>query len=559
MKIQNYRNSTLFDSYELAIKYIQTVLVEDKSILDGQEIYARYRNNDGNVVTIVAAAYKDKDGNLSFSILNDGLSIISSQDEPSEEFRDNYIWLQETEDSVVMEEDDVAIDIRSMQRAIMELMSIVQRHEYAFKNVMDCGTISNNLREEMMEVSADSVNRKYGELIEANESYNRIYLLPNPNYNPILYIKDVKGEKYIQNSKYDPRRYILNPQWDPYPKKWNKWITNGSDNFIQKVSGSTLYKTLLEQNVINNNLNELSGVSQNKMTQRDMVLMFGVDNSNNVKIDQTTQDKLNTRYYMFAPDIIRYCNSSIQDLNLQALFSRDEGSEYLKNGIYGVVPPFMFEIVPNVKNLQSCFKGVNILPYQFSEEIVKSVTGSTIEYEYKVGNLFNEDLFGNLSNLTILDSCFSRIHVPSSVQIPPNLFMKNTSLTTLKYLFSRVSWYGINSKLTEQNITTQIHANLFINNMNIDDVSGMFAYWNGSGEVDTDKRFKKIPSSSLFSQIYHKKLRNVSSLFEYSSLVVEYENDVIPFWKWSTIPPYFTNCYNGVNEVNGNIIPPAFK
>lgn len=142
MKIQNYRNSTIFESYTKAVEHIQNVLVNDKSILDGQEIFARYYHN-GKVVTIVAAAYVDANGDVSFSILNDGMSIISSPEEPGAEFQDNYIWLQETDESKILD-DGVTYDLRSMQRAIAELYTLVDKFRYAFENEMNCGKVTDN-------------------------------------------------------------------------------------------------------------------------------------------------------------------------------------------------------------------------------------------------------------------------------------------------------------------------------------------------------------------------------------------------------------------------------
>ena len=68
--------------------------------------------------------------------------VLCSTEEPPEEYRKDYIWLQETEDEII--EDDFTADIRTMQKAIIELTKIVQRHEYAFSNTMNCGTVSEN-------------------------------------------------------------------------------------------------------------------------------------------------------------------------------------------------------------------------------------------------------------------------------------------------------------------------------------------------------------------------------------------------------------------------------
>ena len=142
MRRQIYRNSTIFENYEKAVEHIQHILVHDKSIVDGQEILARYKYQ-GNILSLIAVAYVNFDGSISFSIINDGMSIISSDVEPSLEFRDNYIWLQETDDSTILD-DGVTYDLRSMQRAIAELYRMVDKFSYAFEKEMNCGKVTDN-------------------------------------------------------------------------------------------------------------------------------------------------------------------------------------------------------------------------------------------------------------------------------------------------------------------------------------------------------------------------------------------------------------------------------
>lgn len=174
MKIQNYRNSVIFDSYESAVKHIKTVLVNDNSIVDGQEIFARYYYN-GEVVTIVAAAYVDSNGNVSFSIINDGMSIIASENEPSEEYQDNYIWLQETNESTIVD-DGITHDLRSMQKAISELYTMMNKIRYAFENEMNCGTVTNNsTRMQLMSESEPEIPMGYqdGSAVFLLSSYDK--------------------------------------------------------------------------------------------------------------------------------------------------------------------------------------------------------------------------------------------------------------------------------------------------------------------------------------------------------------------------------------------------
>lgn len=87
--------------------------------------------------------YEDLDGTT---------KILSSSTEPDESLRNDYLWLHEIDDNLNM--DEVSLDIRAMQKAIMELTKIVQRHEYAFSNKMDCGTVTDNSTRESLMRSA---------------------------------------------------------------------------------------------------------------------------------------------------------------------------------------------------------------------------------------------------------------------------------------------------------------------------------------------------------------------------------------------------------------------
>ena len=80
--------------------------------------------------------------------------ILSSETEPDESYRKDYLWLHEVDDDELSVNDESLIDIRTMQKAIIELTKIVQRHEYAFSNKMDCGTVGDNSTRESLMKSA---------------------------------------------------------------------------------------------------------------------------------------------------------------------------------------------------------------------------------------------------------------------------------------------------------------------------------------------------------------------------------------------------------------------
>jgi hypothetical protein len=275
---------------------------------------------------------------------------------------------------------------------------------------------------------------------------------------------------------------------------------------------------------------------------------FGVDDYGVIQLTQELKEKLNQRNYMFAPDILRYCDTTTTSLNVNSLFQRDSGG-YLSNGFYGVLPPFMFETLGNIKYLTNCFNGVNITPYKFGVVESTYIPGSNdVTTEYFIGEMFNDKLFSNLNELYDLTGCFSYIHIPSSVKISKTLFKNNEKLSILDGLFYDVKWYGLNSGLSTTYIS-QIDKDLFSGNKEITSVQSMFAYCDG---------MSKIPSSTFFSRTLHPKLQRISSLFDDASIKVTRKEDCIAFWEWKPIPIEYTNCYRGVDDAT-NIIPNAFK
>lgn len=133
--------------------------------------------------------------------INGLTKIISSDNEPGEVYQDDYIWLQETDDEIITD-DNVALDLRSMQRAIAELTKIVQRHEYAFSNTMDCGRVSNNAREEMMNEAVPEVPEGYvdGTTPILLDEYN-----PNKSISQII--------DYYYATKFSSGVEIKNGEW----------------------------------------------------------------------------------------------------------------------------------------------------------------------------------------------------------------------------------------------------------------------------------------------------------------------------------------------------------
>ena len=153
IKTQLYRNSksTIFKNKERALAFLKDVAIKDVTIKDGEPFLARYYDKDGTVKSLLATAFVD--GNTrSFTLASEGgdgqVEIVESDTEPEDK---SVLWLQpqvtqEAKEKLVNDKAVVYSDIRSLYSAIEALTKLVNKHEYAFEQVMDSGTIENSER-----------------------------------------------------------------------------------------------------------------------------------------------------------------------------------------------------------------------------------------------------------------------------------------------------------------------------------------------------------------------------------------------------------------------------
>ena len=155
-KTQLYRNSknTIFKDKDSALTFLRDVAIKDASIKDGEPFLARYYDENGIVKTLLATAYVDGDVR-SFTLASEGaekidgqVDVVQSDTEPEDK---TVLWLQpqvtdEAKELLANDESVVYSDIRSLYSAIAELTKLVNKHEYAFEQVMDSGTIENSER-----------------------------------------------------------------------------------------------------------------------------------------------------------------------------------------------------------------------------------------------------------------------------------------------------------------------------------------------------------------------------------------------------------------------------
>lgn len=390
-----------------------------------------------------------------------------------------------------------------------------------------------NVTREVM--TYDSNTGVYGcpELILDNENYNPIMYYINDAFDPRLFVWDENTKQDVQNPSYDPRRVILNKNYDTYKKKWNKWFADGTSSFIEEILASDLYKSIED-----GTNTELPSVLPEEM-QVDYI-------SDEVALSSDmnyTNDRFNTRSYLCSPDLFRYCTPDASIIRSFYYCSGPdtaregyEDDDYIRYGLYGVIPPYLFEPIYNTTSLEDVFwhfKGV--LPYKWA------TTDNT-------GLMYSPELFTKLTKLKNIRGLFALNVMYNRCNISGTQFSTNKELTNTSYLFYNTIWG------TSQ--LGQVENTLFNNNKNITDVSYMFytsdSYGNG--------RLPRVMSSDLFTPSNNPKINNCSYFMHNGQKT---SGSVPEFWTW---PPATmrttTGCYRNINAediTNYSSIPDSYK
>ena len=373
----------------------------------------------------------------------------------------------------------------------------------------------------------------YDDLILDNENYNPIKFFINDDFDPYLMKWDDNVKDYVQNPNYDPRRVLLNKNHDIYRKKWNKWIADGTSLFANEILESNLYKAI--QDGINTELplelpNELKEgyISEETALSGDM---------------NYASERFATRSYLCPPDLFRYCKN---DASITRSFYhcggpdvvRDgyDADDYIEFGLYGVIPPYLFEPVSNTTSLENMFYNFKgILPYKWATSVDS-------------GLMYAPVLFTPLTKLKNIRGMFALNTMYNRCKIDGTQFSKNKELDNISYLFYNTIW-GADTSFQ------QVEDTLFSSNKNITDVSYMFytsdTYGNG--------RLPRKMSSGLFTTGNNPKINNCS-YFMYNGKNTS--GSVPEFWKWSaSVMRTTTGCYKNINTEMSNYadIPQSYK
>jgi hypothetical protein len=387
--------------------------------------------------------------------------------------------------------------------------------------------------DEIKNYTYDATNKTYnaGDLVIDNDNYNPIKYYINPDFDPRIWIyNEYEGD--VLNPKYDPRRILKNENYDPYKKKWNKWIADGSEMLTDAIKESPLYKAV--ENGENTDLpidlpDELKKEYVNADIMEDDIK--GINN-----------ERIKTRNYICSPDLFRYCKND-KETNIDGIFdscSGPQGYDFdyaISYGIYGTIPPYLFEPITQITSLNKVFYNCcGILPYKWGTQNSEGI-------------MYPPDLFSKLKNLENISYLFAYCRIYNRCKISETQFSLNDKLTDVSHLFHNTMWDHTNIDIK------QIPDSIFNSNKYIKNVSYMFC-------TDESHGMNRLPHNmgkEIFDINTHKKISNCS----YFMFNGKATNGSVPeFWQWpSSTMLNFSKCYYNINNniTNYNDIPETYK
>lgn len=418
-------------------------------------------------------------------------------------------------------------------------------------NMKECFAYNDGKKLEHYQLSNDDELIDENSLVVDNENYNEIKYIVNTNYDPILYNKeynpDTKTITLKLNENYDPRRYLLNSGWNIYKKKFNKYYYDGvrdMDVFKEKYT------------------NQIDPSSLVEFSEEFHSLAKPINDSQPEEI----KERLNTRNYAFAPDILLYC-ANTSSVNVNGLFKYAGGSNisnhstrtkffpYIDYGIRGTIPAFMLDSLTTITTFNDVFKGCRgILPDEW---------GSITENDtFKEGRALPATLFSKTPNITSMTGTFAEMVFYGTTYVRPiqdndvHIFSNMPSLANMSYCFALTAWLGGDADATINPLNNAMFSkyNINVNQLSnqpfekltaLSDITYMF---NGDVENTTQDRRTDLRyfDNNLFS--HNKKLKYVSYVFNKCWHLKEAAgNGLIEFWD----KQQFSSAQNILKPYNG--------
>lgn len=355
----------------------------------------------------------------------------------------------------------------------------------------------------------------------------------NEKYNPIMFYVTETVSGFV---------YTYNEEYVPYKKKWNKFIFDGTSDFIYRITASTEYQKLI------NGDPEFIDEYGNPILDKDMPELWdyvvedflsdlskydtGIDRISSS--DPIYQELFGLQNYFCPQDIFRYCANE-RDTLIDAAFNNGSpsivtiGTNTWRCGLKGRIAPYIFEPITKILSMSNVFsKCRGILPHRWAT-IENGVT--------KLGTIYPPTLFSGLTLMTTCTSMFSEGSVWGRTVVPQALFSTNTQLVNISSMWSQTTWIENTIKTdAPSGLTEQFPVGVFANNVKLANISNLFA-WGGPF----------IMSTNLLTLANNPSLSNTAG-FLYRGNNLQDTSRVPTFWTgWNKIKSY-ENTFFGISQ-----------
>ena len=347
----------------------------------------------------------------------------------------------------------------------------------------------------------------YGDIIVPNEKYNPVKYILNPNYDPREYLDE---KQTMINYNRDIHRVILNKDYDKYEYAWNEYAYDGLSGLEDIILNSSLY----------------TAVSNGTINCSPTIPDVFKDTAASIAPPSSVHANRKVLNYLCSPDLFYYCTNET-NMVINGVFSgsgRPNGSptyDYFNYGIRGRIPTNLFKPVSNVTNLSMTFHCCPlILPYKWNNS-----TGD-------IGEMFSKQMFAGLTKLTNISYMFYFCVIPADVIVPVEFVIDCINLQDISCLFLAAQFESTASQ------AQQVDDNIFAKNVNLRNIS--YAFASGQSQGDWSGGSPKKISSTLFNANKHKQLTNVTGVFYNATSTT---GSVPEFWNW-------LNSLSSVNRAN---------
>lgn len=230
---------------------------------------------------------------------------------------------------------------------------------------------------------------------------------------------------------------------------WNKWLYDGSSDFIRMISGSSFYQDVKRANegTLEDPCNYKSAgiLLTDENGKARLTSEFPTEWADWEKVNPSSPFRIHfaildmseepenkfVTNYLCPPDLFKYCNN-VEKLNINGALqftSKQVDNDFV--GFKGRIPSYLFEPINRITTLNGVFSYCKaIFPYSWGR--TESPQGIT---KYVYGEMYPIGLFSGLTNLVNITNLFAQTTIWGMSVINKGLFTENKKLEIIRGLW----------------------------------------------------------------------------------------------------------------------------